>query len=61
MRNKVFGGIGVVWGGGIMFSAAGRGLHTGNSAYQSGERLAVLFGMVMFAVGLFVLIREFTK
>jgi hypothetical protein len=59
MRNKIFGGIGILWGGAIVLrwlvsdtSAAG------NAAYQSGQSGAVLFGAIMLAAGLYYFFKE---
>ena len=51
MRNKVFGGIGIVWGGALlarwlMADATAAGL----AAYQSGQSGAVLFGLLTLGV-----------
>lgn len=59
MRNKIFGGIGILWGGAIVLrwlisdtSAAG------SSAYQSGQSGAVLFGAIMLAAGLYYFFKK---
>ena len=59
MRNKIFGGIGILWGGAIVLrwlvtdtSAAG------NAAYQTGQSGAVLFGVLMFAAGLYAFFKK---
>ena len=59
MRNKIFGGIGVLWGGALLF----RWLTSGNpgggsSAYQAGQSGAVIFGALMFFVGLYYVFRK---
>jgi hypothetical protein len=59
MRNKIFGGIGVLWGGAILFrwittSSPG----AGSSAYQAGQSGAVIFGAVMLAVGMYYVFRK---
>ena len=59
MRNKIFGGIGILWGGGILFrwltSGASNG---GSSAYQNGQSVAVVFGAIMLVVGLYYFFRK---
>jgi hypothetical protein len=53
MRNKIFGGIGIVWGGLILFfwlTAPSRG---GSSANQAGHSAGAVFGGLMLVVGLY--------
>ena len=59
MRNKIFGAIGILWGGAIVLrwlvadtSAASSG------AYQSGQSGAVLFGVVLLAAGLYTFFKK---
>ena len=59
MRNKVYGIIGVLWGGAIV----GRKLltdtpATGSSAYQAGQMGAVVFGAILFLAGLYYLFKK---
>jgi hypothetical protein len=59
MRNKIFGGIGILWGGAIVL----RWLVTdttaaGNAAYQSGQSGAVLFGALLLGVGLYTFFKN---
>jgi len=59
MRNKIFGGIGILWGGAIVL----RWLVTdttaaGNAAYQSGQSSAVLFGALLLGVGLYTFFKK---
>lgn len=59
MRNKIFGGVGVLWGGAILF----RGLTSvsaggGSSAYQAGQSGALIFGALMFAAGMYYVFRK---
>ena len=45
MRNKIFGFIGILWGGGIIARwLIADSQTTANSAYQSGQNMAVIFG-----------------
>ena len=51
MRNKIFGGIGMLWGTAILV----RWLTTpaaGSEAYQAGSSLGALFGVGLIAAGL---------
>lgn len=59
MRNKIFGGIGILWGGAIVL----RWLVTdtaaaGNAAYQSGQSGAVIFGALLLGVGLYTFFKK---
>jgi hypothetical protein len=59
VRNKIFGAIGVLWGGGILFRWFTQGPSTSMpSAYQSGEHAAMLFGLVMLVVGFYYLFKK---
>lgn len=51
MRNKIFGGIGVLWGGGILVSAFLRGGPEGSGAYAAGQTGGLVFGLLMLGVG----------
>ncbi|MFM7976611.1 MAG: hypothetical protein ACKO8U_16190, partial [Pirellula sp.] len=57
MRNRIFGLIGVLWGGGIIVSGLVRGGSQGAGAYQLGQTAGFVFGGLLFVVGLFYLIR----
>ena len=58
MRNKIFGGIGVVWGGAILLNWLTADTPTGSAAYQGGHTAAVVFGAVMFAAGLYCFFKK---
>ena len=54
MRNLVFGGIGVLWGGAVLvysFLTPRAG-----GAYGVGQAMGTGFGLLMFAVGLYYLV-----
>jgi len=50
MRNKIFGGIGMLWGGGILVRWFMVGT-SGSGAYQTGQNGAVILGILMFIAG----------
>ena len=50
MRNKIFGWIGVVWGGAIALYAVGKGV-SGGSAYAAGSLAGSVFGIAMLIAG----------
>ena len=53
IRNKIFGGIGIVWGGALLVRWLIADAPVGGStAYQSGQSGAVLFGTAMLVAGL---------
>jgi hypothetical protein len=54
MRNKIFGTIGIIWGGGIVLSwLFSPGSSGGSEAYQAGQSGAVIFGVIMLALGIY--------
>ena len=58
MRNKIFGGIGIFWGGAILLRWLISGNTAGSGAYQSGQSAAVIFGAVMLAAGLYYFFKK---
>lgn len=58
MRNKIFGGIGIVWGGLILFSWLTAASPSGSSAYQAGRSGAAVFGGLMLVVGLYYFFKK---
>lgn len=59
MRNKIFGSIGILWGGAIVL----RWLLTdtpvsGNSAYETGQTAAVIFGVALLLAGLYYFFKK---
>jgi hypothetical protein len=57
MRNRIFGAIGVIWGGAVLVYSLTKGGPQGQGAYAAGEIGAMIFGGVMFVVGLYYLIK----
>lgn len=59
MRNKIFGVIGLIWGGGILVSTFfGGGDAAGSGAYAAGHTAGVAFGALLFIVGGYYLFRS---
>jgi hypothetical protein len=56
MRNIIFGGIGVLWGGGILLYSFLGSAPRAQGAYGAGQSAATLFGLLLFIAGLFYLI-----
>lgn len=58
MRNKIFGGIGILWGGAIVLRWLVTDTSAANTAYQSGQNGAVLFGALLLGVGLYTFFKK---
>ena len=59
MRNKIFGAIGILWGGGLVFRwLFGGSTASANDAYQSGQNAAVMFGLLMLCAGLYYFFKK---
>jgi hypothetical protein len=52
MRNKEFGGIGILWGGALVAKWLASGA-TGAGAYSAGQYAGVAFGAGMLLAGLY--------
>ena len=61
MRNRVFGAIGVIWGGAILASALFRSGPQGSGAYASGQIAGLVFGVLMFIAGIYYLLKDGRK
>jgi hypothetical protein len=57
MRDKIFGTIGLVWGGAIVLSTLVRGLPSPDTSYSAGQFGAFLFGLMLLGVGAWTLRR----
>ena len=58
MRDKIFGSIGVLWGGAIVISAFVRDLPQGSPEYVRGQMMGFAFGALLFVVGAYYLLRR---
>lgn len=59
MRNKIFGGIGIFWGGGLALRWLTAGTPSGGSAaYHAGQSTAGVFGILMLIAGLYYFFRK---
>ena len=58
MRNKIFGGIGMLWGGGIIANSLFGGTSGGSEAYQTGQNSAVIFGVLLLGVGAYYFFKK---
>jgi hypothetical protein len=57
MRNRIFGAIGVIWGGLILVSAFFRGGPQGSGSYAAGQTGALVFAVLLMLVGGFYLLK----
>ncbi len=52
MRNKIFGVIGILWGGSVLISFFARGMPMGGGSYAAGSIVGLLFGVLMLIFGI---------
>jgi len=52
-RKRIFGTIGVVWGGAVVLSGFFRERAVDNAAYAAGQSVGFILGGLFFAVGLY--------
>jgi hypothetical protein len=59
MRNRIFGAIGVLWGGAIIVKhfAAAHAV-SGNAAYAAGQSIGFVFGILLLLVGAYFLFKN---
>jgi hypothetical protein len=57
MRNRIFGAIGVIWGGLMLVSALLRGGVQGSGAYATGQSAALVFAGFLVLVGGYYLVK----
>lgn len=56
-RSRIFGVIGILWGGFILIRFATRGGQIeGSGAYAAGGSAAVIFGVLLLAAGIWALV-----
>jgi hypothetical protein len=51
MRNRIFGVIGVVWGGLMLVGAFLRGGPQGSGSYAAGQNAGLVFAVLLVVVG----------
>ena len=56
MRNRIFGGIGVVWGGAILLSGLVPKTTEVSASYSSGQLVGYVVGGLMLVVGGYYLV-----
>jgi hypothetical protein len=57
VTQRIFGLIGVLWGGGMFVNAYINGGPSGFSAYATGHYIGLAFGGVMLVVGMLALLK----
>jgi hypothetical protein len=59
MRDKIFGGIGILWGGAVVFRWLTSGTpDIGSSAYRTGHSGGVVLAALMLMLGLYYFFRK---
>lgn len=58
MRNKIFGAIGVIWGGAILANGLFGQTSQGSDAYQAGQSGALVFGGVLLVAGIYYFFKK---
>jgi peptidoglycan/LPS O-acetylase OafA/YrhL len=57
LRNRIFGAIGVIWGGLILARTFFVGGPQGSGAYHQGQMAAIIFAAVLVIVGAYYLLK----
>ncbi len=57
MRNRIFGGIAVVWGGAMLIYSLMKGGTQGQGAYAAGQTAGLVFAALLVVVGLYYLVQ----
>ena len=61
MRNRIFGAIGLVWGGLMLLSSFLQGGPQGSGAYAAGQTAALVFAALLVLVGGYYLMKGSPK
>ena len=57
MKNRIYGGIGVLLGGAILIAGLVGGGGGGQGAYGAGQTTGLIFGGLLLIVGLYYLVK----
>jgi hypothetical protein len=57
MRDRIFGGIGIVWGGLVLINGLVAGAQ-GSGAYATGRSGGMVFGGLLLCTGLYYVLRK---
>jgi LPXTG-motif cell wall-anchored protein len=59
VRNRIFGGIGVIWGALIIYGGlSSPASEAGSAAYKNGQTGALVFGAVLLGLGLYYFFKK---
>lgn len=59
LRNKIFGGIGVIWGSLVLYGGlSSPASEAGSEAYKNGQTGALVFGALLLGVGLYYFFKK---
>ena len=59
MRNKIFGGIGVIWGALILYNGlSSPASEAGSEAYKNGQTAALIFGAALLGLSLYYFFKK---
>jgi hypothetical protein len=61
MRNKIMGGIGIIWGGVILLRALFGSSEPSAGAYKAGQTGGLMFGVLLLVVGLYYFFKAAPK
>lgn len=57
MRNRIFGAVGVLWGGAVLIRSYRMGGPIGGGAYLAGQFAALVFAALLVLVGGYYLVK----
>jgi hypothetical protein len=58
VRNKLFGTIGVIWGGAMLVSAYSRGAPEGEGAFAAGQTIGIVFAVLLIVIGAYYFMKR---
>jgi hypothetical protein len=63
MRNRIFGAIGILWGGGLLLFKllGGGGQPQGSGAYGAGQTGGLIFAGVLLTVGMYYFVKSLSS
>jgi hypothetical protein len=60
-RNRIFGAVGIVWGGAVLARQVMGGGGFSSGAYGAGQVVGLLTGAALFCAGLYYFIKSFQQ
>jgi hypothetical protein len=58
LKTPILGAIGIIWGGGIIVYALFFTSKSASPSYESGGGAGLLFGVILFGVGLYYFLKK---